>query len=162
MFAVPQNRRGKLLSTESFLAMLAIAVFVPFLLRMYRTDGMLDFANIHREFCLYREGSFVAVETTILFSDKRVDLFAPSKFLEIGAPYVAVYVCKDKRGQHWLWKLYRPTEDRPTLSKLMPQEVKEILQRRKTLLSELCPKQVGPAAATAPLAKTKRISFWDK
>lgn len=151
-----------LLSTEGFLAMLAIAVFLPFLLRMYRTSGMLDFVNIDREFSSYREGSFVAAETTILFSDKRVDRFAPSKFFEIGAPYVAVYVCKDKRGQHWLWKLYRPTEARPTLGKLMPQEAKEMLQRKKTLLSELCPKQVGSAATAAPPVKTKRISFWDR
>ena len=32
-----------LLSTEGFLAMPAIAVFLPFLLRMYRTSGMLDY-----------------------------------------------------------------------------------------------------------------------
>ncbi|WP_457332767.1 hypothetical protein [Rhizobacter sp. P5_C2] len=150
------------LSFEAFLAMLAIAVFLPFFLRMYRTSGMMDFVNIDREFSRYREGGFVAAETTILFSDKRVDRFAPSKFVEIGAPYVAVYVCKDERGQHWLWKLYRPTEARPTLRKLMPQEAKEMLQRRSMLLSDLCPKQAGPVATAALPAKAKRISFWDR
>ena len=72
-----------MLSPEGFLAGLAVAVLLPFFLRIYRT-GMRDFVNIDDEFFGYRKGSFVGAETTILFSDKRVDRFAPSEFLEFG------------------------------------------------------------------------------
>ena len=149
-----------MLSPEGFLAGLAVAVLLPFFLRIYRT-GMRDFVNIDDEFFGYRKGSFVGAETTILFSDKRVDRFAPSEFLEFGGPYVAIFICRDRRGQHWLWRLYRPTEARPTLAKLTPLAVEEMLQRKVTLLKELCPKQKRLAAPAAPSEKPKRLGLWD-
>lgn len=148
-----------MLSPESFYAGLAIAVLLPFFLRMYRSSGMRDFVNIEERFAGYRKGRFVAAETAVLFSDKRVDRFAPGEFFESGAPYVAIYICRDTRGQHWLWKLYSPTEAAPSLAKLTPQEVEEMLQRKETLLEELCPKQERSAA---PPEKAKRLGLWDR
>lgn len=150
------------MSPENFFAGLAIAILLPFFLRRYRSSGMRDFVNIDEEFSRYRKGRFVAAETTVLFSDKRVDRFAPSDFFEFGAPYVAIFVCQDKRGQHWLWKLYRPTEAHPTLAKLTAQQVKEMLERRETLMKELCPKQKRHAVQPVPLEKSKKLGLWDR
>ena len=150
-----------MLSLQGFLIAMAIAVFLPFFLRSYRTSGVMDFANIDAAFRRHVDGEFVASQTTVLFSDKRVDRFAPSEFFDSRAPHVAVYICKDRRGQHWLWKLYCPTEPSPTLVKLTTEQVAEMLQRQKTLLSEVCPKQVRSAVETKPFEKPKRPGFWD-
>ncbi len=165
---MPKGRRGpwqergvSLLSLEKFLTLLGIAAFLPFILRMYRTSGTLDPVNVDRAFTRYRNGSFVASETKVLFSDMRVDRFAPSKFLEAGAPYVAVYICRDSLGQHWLWKLYRPTEPDPVLTRLTPQEAESMLQRKDGLLKELCPKQRPSAPIAEEPGKSKRFGRWD-
>jgi hypothetical protein len=145
-----------------FLAALALVVFVPFLFRLYRTAAPLDFVNIDREFLSYRNGKFIAANATVIFSDKRVDRFAPSEFFEFGSPYVAIYICKEKNGQYWLWKLYRPTEENPTLTKLTNTEAQEMLKRKDSLLLELCPKQLRLNLPTVTSESANRPNYWDR
>jgi hypothetical protein len=151
------------MSPKEFLIPLAIAVFLPFVLRYYRAGtGMYAFAFIEDEFRAYRRGKFVGSNVKVLYSDMRIDRFAPSEFKETRGPAVAVYICRDeKTGQHWLWRLYRPTEPTPSLQKLTPQEAEAMLQRREKLLKELCPRQRrGPALKPAPEKPGKR-NLWD-
>ena len=151
------------MSPKEFFIPLAIAVFLPFVLRYYRAGtGIYAFVHIDDEFRAYRRGKFVGSKMTVLFSDKRIDRFAPSEFTETQAPAVAVYICRDeKTGQHWLWRLYRPTEPNPSLEKLTLEEAEAMLQRRETLLRELCPRQRrGPAPKPAPETTSKR-NLWD-
>lgn len=131
------------MTPKEFFLPLALAVFLPFVLRYYRTGtGKYAFVFIEQEFRAYRRGKFVGSKVTVLFSDKRIDRYAPSEFKESRGPAVAIYICRDeKSGQHWLWKLYRPTESSPSLKKLTLQEAEALLQRKEKLLKELCPRQ---------------------
>lgn len=151
------------MSPKEFFVPLAIAVFLPFVLRYYRAGtGMYSFVFIDDEFRAYRHGKFVGSKVTVLYSDKRIDRFAPSDFKEIRGPAVAIYICRDeKSGQHWLWRLYRPTEPDPSLQKLTPHEVEAMLQRKEKLLKELCPRQRRRPAPQSPPEKPGNRNLWD-
>lgn len=138
-------------------------MFLPFLLRYYRMGtGMYSFALIDDEFRAYRRGRFVGSKVTVLYSDKRIDRFAPSEFKETRGPAVAIYICRDeKAGQHWLWKLYRPTEPDPSLRKLAPEEAEAMLQRKEKLLKELCPRQRRRPPPMQPPEKPGKRNLWD-
>jgi hypothetical protein len=146
-----------------FFVPLAIAVLLPFLLRYYRAGtGMRSFVDIDDEFRAYHRGKFFGSKVTVLYSDMRIDRFAPSDFKETRGPAVAIYICRDeKSGQHWLWRLYRPTEPNPSLQKLTLQELEAMLRRKEKLLKELCPRQRRrPSSQSAP-EKHKRRRLWD-
>ena len=151
------------MSPKEFFLPLAIAVFLPFVLRYYRAGtGMYSFVFIDDEFRAYRRGKFVGSKVTVLYSDKRIDRFAPSEFKETRGPAVAIYVCRDeKSGQHWLWRLYRPTEPDPSLQKLTLQEAEAMLQRKEELLKELCPRQRRRPTLRHPPEKPRNRDFWD-
>jgi hypothetical protein len=141
------------MSAHDFFLGMAVAVFLPFVLRYYRAGTwMRAFVSIEDEFRAYRSDKFAGSDATVLFSDKRIDRYAPSEFKETRGPAVAIYICRDeKSGQHWLWRLYRPTEPEPSLRKLTPQEAEAMLHRKEKLLKELCPRQRRrPAAQPAP------------
>lgn len=131
------------MTPKEFFLPLALAVFLPFVLRYYRAGtGKYAFVFIEQEFRAYRRGKFVGSKVAVLYSDKRIDRFAPSEFKETRGPTVAIYICRnEKSGQHWLWKLYRPTEPNPSLKKLTLQEAEALLLRKDKLLKELCPRQ---------------------
>lgn len=151
------------MSPNEFFALLAIAVLLPFVLRYYRAGTrMYSFVFIDDEFRAYHHGKFVGSKVTVLYSDKRIDRFAPSDFKEIRGPAVAIYICRDeKSGQHWLWRLYRPTEPDPSLQKLTPHEVEAMLQRKEKLLKELCPRQRRRPAPQSLPEKPGNRNLWD-
>ncbi len=151
------------MSPKGFFLTMAFAVFFPFLLRYYRTGtGEFAFVYIDNEFRAYRRGKFIGSKVTVLYSDKRIDRFAPSNFKETRGPAVAIYICRDeKSGQHWLWRLYRPTEPDPTLQKLTLQDAEAMLQRKEKLLKELCPRQRRHPTPRPLAEKTGKRSLWD-
>jgi hypothetical protein len=125
---------------NSFILGAVLVVFLPFFMRWHRTSEYA-FAHMHRRFLAYRKAGFVGSEVTVLFSDWRVDRYAKGSFHEKHAPCACVYLCVNAKGQHYLWKLYEPAMDEPTLTKLSADEAEESLGRKKTLLAQLCPKQ---------------------
>lgn len=151
------------MSPKWFLVPLAIAVFLPFVLRYYRAGtGMYSFVFIDDEFRAYRRGKFFGSKVRVLYSDKRIDRFAPSEFKESRGPAVAIYICRDdKSGQHWLWRLYRPTEPEPSLQKLTQQEAEAMLRRKEKLLGELCPRQRRRKTKANPLEHSRNRNGWD-
>lgn len=151
------------MTPKEFFIPLAIAVILPFVLRYYRAGtGEFSFVFIDDEFRAYRRGKFVGSKVTVLYSDKRIDRFAPSEFREARGPAVAIYICRDeKSGQHWLWRLYRPTEPDPSLRKLTPQEAEAMLQRKEKLLKELCPRQRRRPTPKRPPEQPGNRNFWD-
>lgn len=151
------------MSPKAFFVQMAIVVFLPFVLRYYRAGtGMYSFRSIDDEFRAYRDGKFVGSKVTVLYSDMRIDRFAPSEFKESRGPAVAIYICRhEKSGQHWLWRLYRPTEPDPSLQKLTSQEARAMLQRKEKLLKELCPRQRLRPAPQSPPEKSRKRNLWD-
>lgn len=151
------------MSLKEFFIPLAIAVFLPFVLRYYRArTGMYSFAFIDDEFLAYRRGKFSGSKVTVLYSDKRIDRFAPSVFKESRGPAVAIYICRDdKSGQHWLWRLYRPTEPDPSLQKLTQQEAEAMLRSKEKLLRELCPRQRHRKTPVNPPEQSRNRNVWD-
>ncbi|MBA4327689.1 MAG: hypothetical protein C0428_05630 [Polaromonas sp.] len=151
------------MSGKEFFLPLAFALVLLFALRYYRAgSGAYAFVSIDNEFRAYRRGKFAGAEVTVLYTDKRIDRFAPSRFKEIRGPAVAIYLCRDeKSGQHWLWRLYRPTETDPSLQKLTPQEAEAMLQRKEKLLKELCPRQHRRPTTRPPAEKPGKRNLWD-
>lgn len=141
----------------------ALAILFLFLLRYFRAGtGKFAFVFIDDEFRAYRRGKFIGEKVTVLYTDKRIDRFAPSEFRESRGPAVAIYICRDeKSGQHWLWRLYRPTEPDPSLRKLTPEEAEAMLQRKEKLLKELCPRQRRRPSPKPPPEKPGKRNLWD-
>lgn len=141
----------------------ALAILFLFALRYFRAGtGKFAFVFIDDEFRAYRRGKFIGEKVTVLYTDKRIDRFAPSEFRETAGPAVAIYICRDeKSGQHWLWRLYRPTEPEPSLRKLTPEEAEAMLARKEKLLKELCPRQRRRPAPRPPPEKPGKRNLWD-
>ena len=125
---------------DIFIVIARIAVLLPFVMRSYRT-GSHDFVNIHEHFLTFRKGGFHGNRVTVLLSDCRIDRHARGSFNEKNAPCASVYLCVDTKGQNYMWKLYEPKIGSPILTKISAHDVQEMLNRKKVLLTELCPKQ---------------------